>query len=157
MGHSHLPPLGILPPNQLPAQRASETIICVRLFHLGNYCFGKHNANYIYNVIHNDGARPGFLCVCVRCPPRETGRCGWGAGTDKGREEAAAALWSLSITNSKLKMAVAHAGAIPPMLTLLGAGTAAGKEEAAGVLWTLLSHEDERQVRSPAQPPRARS
>eukprot|EP00854_Cymbomonas_tetramitiformis_P002153 gene2153-2858_t len=67
-------------------------------------------------------------------------------GTDAGREEAAAALWSLAITNNRLKMAVAHAGAIPPMVKLLGSGTAAGKEEAAGVLWTLLSHEDEQKT-----------
>ena len=68
------------------------------------------------------------------------------SGTDKGKEEAAAALWSLAITNSRLKLAVAHAGAIPPMIKLLGSGTMAGKEEAAGVLWTLLSNEDERKA-----------
>ena len=37
------------------------------------------------------------------------------AGSDKGREEAAAALWSLSITNARLKMAVAHAGGELPV------------------------------------------
>ena len=60
------------------------------------------------------------------------------------KEAAAGALRNLAV-NADNKVAIAGAGAIPPLVALLSSGTAAGKEEAAaGALWNLALTPDNR-------------
>ena len=62
-------------------------------------------------------------------------------GTEKQKENAAAALWMLAI-NDDNQVAIARAGGIEPLVALARGGTEKQKEHAADALWMLALNDD---------------
>jgi len=62
-------------------------------------------------------------------------------GVFGGKEEAARAMWSLSVINDDLKYSIAQQGALQPLVEMLYTGKEGFKDEAVGLLWSLAMHE----------------